>query len=184
MLVATRPYQSEPATPETLQPLGSSRNVLEEAPPKPQPRPAADISRTEAGDAGKEHGDFSLAMQAATLATTTAIANSGQSVPANNNQNPPPSSPEAGGPSPTSPFTPVMPVQPATELPPRANSTQTNPAAMAIPPSADGSRLLPPPPGNVNWPVISICVVGLLGAIAACFLIYSIAHENPAPRVA
>lgn len=179
---ATRPYQSEPAEPDTLQPLGSSRNVLDDS--QPQPSPAADISRAEAGDAGNDHGDFSLAMQAATLATTTAIANSGQPAAANNNQNPPPSPPTASGPSPTSPFTPVMPVQPSTELPKQANSTQTNLATTATPPSSDGSRLLPPPPGGPNWPVISICVVGLLGAIAACFLIYSIAHENPAPRVA
>lgn len=179
---ATRPYQSEPAEPDTLQPLGSSRNVLDDS--QPQPSPAADISRAEAGDAGNDHGDFSLAMQAATLATTTATANSGQPATANNNQNPPTSPPATGGPSPTPPFTPVMPVQPATELPTRANSTQTNPATTATPRSSDGSRLLPPPPGGPNWPVISICVVGLLGAIAACFLIYSIAHENPAPRVA
>lgn len=153
---ATRPYQSEPAAPETLQPLGSSRNVLEDA--QPEPRPAADISRAEAGDAGNDNGDLASSIQASTLAAAT------------NNQSPSPS--------------PVMPVEPATELPAQVNSTQANPATTATPRSSDGSRLLPPPPGGPNWPVISICVVGLLGAIAACFLIYSIAHENPAPRAA
>lgn len=176
---ATRPYQSEPAAPETLQPLGSSRNELRNS--QRQPRPTTDISRAESSGTGHGHGDLSLEMQAATLATTAAIANSGQPATTSNNQNPPPDPPTTGGPSPTSPFTPVMPTQRSTVLPAQASSVQTNHATQS---SADGSRLLPPPPSNVNWPVISICVVGLLGAIAACLLIYSIAHENPAPRVA
>ncbi|NQV28171.1 MAG: hypothetical protein HQ518_27785 [Rhodopirellula sp.] len=54
----------------------------------------------------------------------------------------------------------------------------------SLPASGDRSQLLPPPPSELNWPVISILTVGLLGAISACFLIYSIANENPAPRVA
>ncbi len=178
---ATRPYQSEPAEPETLQPLGSSRNELQNS--QPDPRPAADISRAETGDTGNDHGGFSLAIQAATLASTAAGTNSSQPATTSNNQNPPPAPPTTGEPSPTSPFTPVMPTQRSTVLPAQASSVQTNPANPATQSSADGSRLLPPPPSNVNWPVISICVVGLLGAIAACFLIYSIAHENPAPRI-
>ncbi len=185
---ASRPYQSEPATPETLQPFGSSRNALEDS--QPEPQPAASISRAEAGDAGNDHGGFSLAMQAATLATSTAITNSAQPTATSNNETRPPSRPTtpptqtAGSPTPTPPFTPLMPVQSPSELPTLADSAPTNLPTMATQPSSDGSKLLPPPPGNVNWPIISICVVGLLGAIAACFLIYSIAHENPTPRVA
>jgi hypothetical protein len=186
---ATRPYQSERASPEPLQPFGSSRNSLEDS--QPEPRPAADISQAEAGDGNG--GGFSLAMQAATLATTTAIANttavtnSGQAAATGNNETPPPpSSPPtttATGPTPTPPFSPMMPVQPTSELTSRTDLVPANPATMATHSASDGSRLLPPPPTNVNWPIISILTIGLLGAIAACFLIYSIAHENPVPRV-
>jgi len=178
---ATRPYQSEPAAPETLKPFGSSRNVLEY--PQPEPRPEADIVRTEAGSNGQ--GDLSLAMQAATLATTTTATSSGQPTTTSNHENPPPSSskPTANKPSLTFPLTPVMPIQPSTELPMRTGSAPTNPATMTTMRSSDGSRLLPPPPGGPNWPIISVCFVGLLGAITACFLIYSIDHEHPAPRI-
>ena len=180
---ATRPYQSEPATPETLKPFGSSRNVVED--PQREPRPAADIVRPEAGGTVNDQGNLSLAMQAATLTTTAAATNSDQPTTTSNHKKPPPSSsiPTANGPSPTSPLAPVIPAQPSTELPTRAGSTPTNPATMTTMPSSDGSRLLPPPPGGPNWPIISICVIGLLGAIAACFLIYSIAHAHPAPRI-
>ena len=180
---ATRPYQSEPSAPETLKPFGSSRNVLED--PQPEPRPAADSVQTEAGGTGNGQGDLSLAMQAATTAITATATSSDQPTTTSNHKKPPPSSstPMANGPSPTSPLTPVMPVQPATELPTRAGSALTNPATMTTMLSSDVSRLLPPPPGGPNWPIISICVVGIFGAITAGFLIYSIAHEDPAPRI-
>lgn len=45
------------------------------------------------------------------------------------------------------------------------------------------SQLLPPPPVEVNVPVVSVITVGILGAIAASFLIYSIVNEKPVPRL-
>ncbi|MFT4557766.1 MAG: hypothetical protein ACI92S_003139, partial [Planctomycetaceae bacterium] len=74
---ASRPYQSEPATPEPLQPFGSSRNSLED-PPR-QLDPAAEASSPPAVTDSASGGDFNLAMQGATLAATAAASRSNQS---------------------------------------------------------------------------------------------------------
>lgn len=187
---APRPYQSEPATPEPLQPFGSSRNALED--PSQQFEPTAEPSSPPAvSDSGSSSG-FNLAMQGATLAATAAAATSNQSDAEDGRGTPPPSPPAsaAGGPTPVSPNspssispTPISPMQPSQSSYPSPVRTEATASAPANG-SVDGSRLLPPPPNNLNWPVISILTVGFLGAIAACFLIYSIAHENPAPRSA
>lgn len=172
---ASRPYQSGPATPEPLQPFGSSRSVVEDS--ESPLESAFGISSPVAAGSSDSQGNFSLAAQGAALATTSAASNTSRSSTASGSDTSTPLPPEshASGPGPASPLRPVIPSQLS-----RISSTD---ASTDIP-AADGSRLLPPPPRNLNWPVISILTVGLLGAIAACFLIYSIAHETPAPRVA
>jgi hypothetical protein len=172
---APRPYQSGPATPEPLQPFGSSRSVLED--PESQLEPAVEISSPVAAGSSDSQGNFSLAAQGAALAATSAAASTSRPDTASSSDTSKPLPPEAQaiGPGPASPLRPVIPSQ--------LSRISTTDASTAMP-VADGSRLLPPPPRNLNWPVISILTVGLLGAIAACLLIYSIAHENPAPRVA
>lgn len=185
---APRPYASEPATPEPLQPFGSSRNAagnsdsLSEA--------TAEVSSPATLDNQRSGSGLSLAMQGATLAATAAAINSNQiSADPDSGQGrdtPPPSPPApfAGGSAPVSPTSPLVPLQSSSASPVRTEVTSSRPESASAIASSDGSRLLPPPPSHLNWPVISILTVGFLGAVAACFLIYSIAHENPAPRVA
>ena len=144
---APRPYASEAATPEPLQPFGSSRNAIGDSATLSEPN--TEVASPTALEDSRSGSGLSLAMRAANLAAKAAAINSNQGSTGSSRETPPASS--AG--------------------------------ALAIG-SPDGSRLLPPPPSNLNWPVISILTVGFLGAIAACFLIYSIAHENPAPRAA
>jgi hypothetical protein len=184
---APRPYQSSPATHEHLHPFGTSRNVLEDSISQPEPaisRPEPTVetsSPVAAGNSGSQ-GGFSLAAQGAALAgTAAAAANSNQPGAASGNGASPPILPEsqANGPGPASAISPII-----RSLPSSVSSTDSNTNSSTASSAADGSRLLPPPPSNLNWPVISILTVGLLGAIATCFLVYSIAHENPVPRVA
>tara|TARA_R110002072_G_scaffold233795_2_gene391433 strand:+ start:35283 stop:37760 length:2478 start_codon:yes stop_codon:yes gene_type:complete len=184
---APRPYASEPATPEPLQPFGSSRNAVDDS--ASQSEPPAEASPPTTLDNSRSGGSFSLAMQGATLAATAAGISSNQSSTDRSSDQgrdtPPPSPPasSAGGPTPVSPTSPLVPIQPSTASPVRTEVTTPQPESIPTVASSDGSRLLPPPPRHLNWPVISILTVGFLGAVAACFLIYSIAHENPAPRV-
>lgn len=201
---APRPYQSEPATPEPLQPFGSSRNALEVSLPHRESTAERSPSATP-GDAGSGNS-FNLAMQGATLAATAAATRSNQSSADGGPETPPPTPPAsaAGGPTPVLPnsptpnsptpnspspispqqINPVQPAQPSYPSPLRTEAAASAAENILATGSTDGSRLLPPPPSNLNWPVISILTVGFLGAVAACFLIYSIAHENPPPRSA
>lgn len=173
---AARPYQSLPATPEPLRPFGSSANSLNESGTQPE---------TTAGDSNRQPGNtrepgnvsgFPLETKGAGRADTNVAADSNPPTIEGDNESPA-SIPSASNPAPTPPSGPVQsttPPETLRELPFPSPSTA----------STDGSRLLPPPPNNLNWPVISILTVGFLGAIAASFLIYSIAHENPTPRSA
>lgn len=187
---ANRPYRSEPAAPESLQPLGSSRNALEGS--ANAPRPTAALPATSAavpGNAPEQNG-FRLALQGANLPASTASTTDASSMrPAAESENstqPQPSTEAATAspsevPSVTQALSDLAAAHSQSTLSPQLQTdSQTSTSETSL---SDGSRLLPPPPSNVNWPVISILTVGLLGAIAACFLIYSIAHENPAPRV-
>ena len=181
---APRPYASEAATPEPLQPFGSSRNAIDDSASLSEP--IAEVASPTTLDNSRSGSGFSLAMQGATLAATAAAINSNQSSSESGRETPPPSPPSssAGGPTPVSPTSPLLPIHPSSASPVRTEATTSQPTGASVFGSPDGSRLLPPPTSNLNWPVISILTVGFLGAIAACFLIYSIAHENPAPRAA
>ena len=185
---APRPYASEPATQEPLQPFGSSRNAVDNSDSLSEP--TAEVEPPATLDNLRSGSGFSLAMQGATLAATAAAINSNQGSADHNSgqgrDTPPPSPPasSAGGPAPVSPTSPLVPLQPSSASPVRTEVTTSQSESASAIASSDGSRLLPPPPRHLNWPVISILTVGFLGAVAACFLIYSIAHENPAPRVA
>ena len=175
---ASRPYESLPATPEPLRPFGSTLNNLKES--GTQPETAVGNSNSQTGttrEPGNASG-FPLAMKDAGRAATNIAADSNPPNIEGGNE----STPSASIPSGSSPasVTPSGPVQSTT--PPNTLREQAGPSASTN--STDGSRLLPPPPDNLNWPVISILTVGFLGAVAASFLIYSIAHENPAPRSA
>ena len=173
---AARPYQSAPATPEPLRPFGSSLNNLKES--VPQPETDAGNSNSQTGttrEPGNASG-FPMATEDAGRAATNMASDSNPPNIEGGNESPasiPSASSQAS-------VTPSGPVQSTT--PPEILREQTGPSALTN--STYGSRLLPPPPNNLNWPVISILTVGFLGAIAACFLIYSIAHENPTPRSA
>ena len=170
---ATRPYQSVPAVPEQLQPFGGARPGSAEVDSESehsQAEPGA-IASSSPGNAAEDSGNgggFSFALQATGLAGTAAVAGTEQAVD-NVGNVALTSAPSSRGAGPT-------PVMPDGNSLMQAGSTDMTSGSR-------GSRLLPPPPGGPNWPVVSICVVGLLGAIAASFLIYSIANENPAPRV-
>lgn len=160
---AQRPYQSTPATPEPLQPFGSSRQGHSAAASLPdhlsstpggssETRSDAIADNSLQSTTDESDNGYSLALQGAGV-SATAIAGSQP--------------------------TPVRPVAPGKVA--STSSAQAGSTRMAS--TGDGSQLLPPPPGGLNWPVISILTVGFLGAIAASFLIYSITHETPKPRV-
>lgn len=172
---APRPYESVPAAPEPLQPLGSSsQSIQDESPTETdagsksgnETTSPRNLAESAAGGAG-----FSLAMQGAGMAAAT-----------------PPGEIEAsadrsGGP-PSGGLNEV-PVVPAGPVPPgSAGARATADSSAKEMASSQGSRLLPPRPTDLNWPVISILTVGFLGAVAAAFLIYSIANETPQPRTA
>lgn len=180
---APRPYTSVPAIPEPLQPLGSSRSST-------AVDPAGDDGSTDDRESSGEGpsddssedttvpqglvesgtgAGFSLALQGAGLAAVT--AGRGDSTGSDGTSQ----SPEPGsGPA---------PVTPAGPIPPNDSGLMADaPSIATIPSMTAESRLLPPPPADLNWPVISILTVGFLGTLAAAFLIYSIASETPTPR--
>ena len=167
---APRPYASEPAAPEPLQPFGTSRNLLDDS--TQQRESTAESSSSASLDDPGSSGNSSLAVQAAPLAATVVVDNSDPTSTEQSRETAPPT-PSGSSAADLSQESPVGPVQPV-----RITADVKDAG------SPDRSRLLPPPPSHLNWPVISILTVGFLGAVAACFLIYSIAHENPAPRVA
>ena len=175
---AVRPYQSRPAIPEPLQPFGSSRDTPKEFGAQPDAATGNSNSQPETTGASGNAGGFSLALLGAGNAAANAAASSNPPNVEGGNETPPAAStPSGSGPASVTPNGPVQPKHPPDTL-----HEQAGPPGSTF--STDGSRLLPPPPNNLNWPVISILTVGFLGAVAACFLIYSIAHENPAPRSA
>lgn len=184
---APRPYESVPAIPEPLQPLGSSRSSTDVD--RSGGDGSTDGSTDDRGSAGDSIGEdsladttvpqalaesgagagFSMALQGAGLAGTT--AGRGDS-PGSDGTTPLPA--PGSGPAPVTSAGPVSPDSSAA----MANS----PSTATVPSSIPESRLLPPPPADLNWPVISILTVGFLGTLAAAFLIYSIANETPTPR--
>ena len=173
---APRPYQSVPAVPEPLQPLGSSRPSSAEVDSSSETESNARDSSRQSLDKPRSENGFSFAATAAGLAASA--DHSDPAVSSATNKLPPAeASPSDAG---LTPVTPVGPIQSGDS----AGGTLAQAGSASTAAGGRNSRLLPPPPGGPNWPVISICVVGLLGAIAASFLIYSIANEHPAPRVA
>lgn len=180
---APRPYESVPAIPEPLQPLGSSRSSTAA---EPSGDDGSTDERESSGQGASNDSSedttvpqalvesgagagFSLALQGAGL--SAAMAGRGDSTGSNGTSQPP----EPGsGPAPVTPAGPV---------PPNDSGLMADAPAMAtIPSLIPESRLLPPPPADLNWPVISVLTVGFLGTLAAAFLIYSIARETPTPR--
>ena len=204
---ASRPFQSIQATPEPLQPFGSSsqsfadsntfpidgdstvRRELDLRPPGDsitanavtQPSAAPDNSQRAMTNHASDGSGFSLAMQGVGLAASAAGTPSNSTTIVNRTPPPPPP------PSPPSTGTAQYPVTPAGPLKPletwnhTTGNHRSGNAGGSLSSSA-GSQLLPPPPRDPNWPVISVVIVGILGALAASFLAYSIAHEQPTPR--
>ena len=156
---AQRPYQSTTAIPETLQPFGSSRQGHAAAASLP-----ADLSSTPGGSS--ETRSAPVADNA--LRSTTDESNNGFRLAL-----------QGAGVAATA----IAGSQPTSVGDSRATLSSAPAGSTSTASIGDGSQLLPHPPSGLNWPVISILTVGFLGAIAASFLIYSIAHETPKQRV-
>lgn len=196
---ALRPFQSTFTPPQELEPFGSSTSSsdaqsesalssIKSGTPNDGPSlsPVPEIHSTDRSTDDtqssapvNESQNFSLALQGAGLAATAASARpgaAGSNTATNGNSSPPSPPPATGGSSnPIGPSGPLQPV-PAVGAIPAYDSSPLSASA------SGKSQLLPPPPDDTNWAVVSISLIGALGAAAAAFLIFSIASENPEPR--